>query len=85
MKVKEALRLLHSEDIVFADLWTNNTLYVTSEHCVVLVDFDCPGKNRESRYPVMLHPDEVSAEWLCYLLYGSWFSMATGLVEGFLH
>ena len=82
--VEEALHLLHSEDIIFADLRTNNILYVASEHRVVLIDFDWPGKNRESRYPVMLHSDEVSAEWLCYLLCGPWL-MATGPVEGFLH
>ena len=53
------LRFLHSKDIVFADLRTNNILSVASEHHVVLIDFDWPGKNRESRYPVMLHSDEL--------------------------
>ena len=64
MKVEQALRLLHSEDIdiVFADLWTNNILYVASEHRVVLVDFYWSGKNSESRYPATPNLDEVSTQ-----------------------
>ena len=45
MKVEEALHLLHSEDIVFADLQTNNILYVASDYRVLigLVRIENPG------------------------------------------
>jgi hypothetical protein len=62
-KVEESLRLLHNEDIVFGDLRSNNILYVASEDRVVLVDFDWPGKNGESRYPVTLNPGDDGKTW----------------------
>jgi len=62
-KVEEAVRLLHSEDIVFGDLRTNNIIYVASQDRVVLVDFDWPGKDREARYPVTLNPHEAGKSW----------------------
>ncbi|KAJ3510653.1 hypothetical protein NLJ89_g4547 [Agrocybe chaxingu] len=50
-KVAEAVRILHENDIVFGDLRDPNILYVASRDDMVLVDFDWPGKDGESRYP----------------------------------
>ena len=55
-KVEEAVVTLLSEDNVFWDLRSNNIVCVPSEHRVAIVDFDWPGKNGVSRYPVTLNP-----------------------------
>jgi hypothetical protein len=54
------VRLLHQINVVFGDLWDPNILYEACEGCVVLVDFDWPGMDGESRYPVMLN---TSTDW----------------------
>lgn len=62
-KVREAVQLLHEQDIVFGDLRSNNILYVASEDHAVLVDFDWPGKDGESRYPATLNPGTDGKTW----------------------
>lgn len=61
MKVKEAVDLLHSSEIVFGDLRDPNVLYDSTDGCVMLVDFDWAGKERESLYPATLNPDNAWA------------------------
>jgi hypothetical protein len=60
--VGDAVRLLHGNDIVFGDLRDPNIIYDTSEGRVVLVDFDWPGKDGESRYPATLNPSNAWEE-----------------------
>ena len=69
-KVEEAVCRLHAEEIVFGDLRDPNILYIpsndSSDERVLLVDFDWPGKDGESKYPATLNPantwaDDVSA------------------------
>jgi serine/threonine protein kinase len=60
--VKDAIDLLHENDIVFGDLRDPNILYDASKARVVLVDFDWPGKDGESRYPATLNPSNAWAE-----------------------
>ncbi|KAG6878678.1 hypothetical protein C0992_007692 [Termitomyces sp. T32_za158] len=55
-KVKEAIELLHSNNIVFGDLRVPNVI-ARGEEDVVLVDFDWCGKEGEARYPVDLNMD----------------------------
>ncbi|KAJ3508829.1 hypothetical protein NLJ89_g5539 [Agrocybe chaxingu] len=54
-KVAEAIGILHANGIVFGDLRDPNILHVASKDHVVLVDFDWPGKDGESRYPASLN------------------------------
>ncbi|CAA7270480.1 unnamed protein product [Cyclocybe aegerita] len=54
-KVTEAVGILHANGIVFGDLQGPNILHVASKDHVVLVDFDWPGKDGESRYPASLN------------------------------
>jgi hypothetical protein len=60
--VKDAIDLLHKNDIVFGDLRDPNMVYDASEARVILVDFDWPGKDGESRYPATLNPSNAWAE-----------------------
>jgi hypothetical protein len=61
-RIGDAVRLLHENNIVFGDLWDPNILYVVYRDRVVLVDFDWPRKDGESRYPAMLNSSNVWAE-----------------------
>lgn len=54
-KVEEALRILHSAEIVFGDLREPNILYAHSDSRVFLVDFDWCGKHDEHRYPATVN------------------------------
>jgi hypothetical protein len=63
-RVGDALRLLHESNVVFGDLRDPNIIYDAFKGRVVLVDFDWPGKDGESRYPATLNtsncwPEEV--------------------------
>lgn len=58
--VEEAVSLLHSKDIVFADLCDSNILVIKDENkeCHrMLVDFDWAGVNNMDRYPSFMNPD----------------------------
>jgi len=58
---RKAVDLLHDNDIVFGDLRDPNIL-VTPEGHVLLIDFDWPGRDGESRYPASLNPGNNWAE-----------------------
>jgi serine/threonine protein kinase len=60
--IEDAIGLLHENNIVFGALRDPNILYDASEACVVLVDFDWPGRDGESRYPATLNPSNAWAE-----------------------
>ncbi|KAF8157797.1 hypothetical protein B0H34DRAFT_706072 [Crassisporium funariophilum] len=60
--INEAVRILHAEGIVFGDLRDPNILYLASEACAMLVDFDWPGKDGECRYPATLNPSNAWPE-----------------------
>lgn len=60
--VKDAIDLLHENDIVLGDLRNPSILYDASKARVVLVDFDWSGKDGESRYPATLNPSNAWAE-----------------------
>ncbi|KAF8727267.1 hypothetical protein AX14_007435 [Amanita brunnescens Koide BX004] len=53
-EVSKAVGLLHENNIVFGDLRDPNILYDEPKNRVVLVDFDWPGQDGESRYPATL-------------------------------
>jgi tRNA A-37 threonylcarbamoyl transferase component Bud32 len=61
-RVRDAVLLLHENNIVFGDLRDPNILYDVSNDRVVLVDFDWAGKDGESRYPATLNHGNVWAE-----------------------
>ncbi|KAG5635434.1 hypothetical protein H0H81_011254, partial [Sphagnurus paluster] len=54
-QVKEAVNLLHKENIVFGDLQNPNILYSETLNQVFLVDFDWTGKHEGDRYPTALN------------------------------
>jgi hypothetical protein len=58
-RVTDAVSLLHANNIVFGDLRDPNIVYADNDH-VVLVDFDWPGTDGESKYPASLNDDN---EW----------------------
>jgi serine/threonine protein kinase len=60
-KVKQAISILHTESIVFADLRLPNIL-ITEKETPMLVDFDWCGKHGIGRYPSSLN-DLSSIEW----------------------
>jgi serine/threonine protein kinase len=58
--VEEAVLLLHSNNIVFADLRDSNILVIrdeNEEYHGVLVDFDWAGMNNVDSYPSFMNPD----------------------------
>jgi RIO-like serine/threonine protein kinase len=59
---KDAVHILHAENIVFGDLRDPNILYLTSKARAMLVDFDWCGKDGEARYPATLNPSIAWAE-----------------------
>ena len=61
-EVSKAVGLLHENNIVFGDLRDPNILYDESKDRVVLVDFDWPGLDGESRYPATLNPSNAWEE-----------------------
>ncbi|KAF8623060.1 hypothetical protein AX15_006528 [Amanita polypyramis BW_CC] len=61
-EVGKAIRLLHENNIVFGDLRDPNILYDEIEGRIVLVDFDWPGQDGESRYPATLNPSNAWEE-----------------------
>ncbi|KAI0250970.1 hypothetical protein BJV78DRAFT_1214991 [Lactifluus subvellereus] len=54
-RVKQAIKLLHSRDLVFGDLRLPNIL--VKDESVMFVDFDWCGKAGEARYPATLNND----------------------------
>ena len=54
--VRQAVHLLHQQNIVFGDLRDPNILYDASKSCTLVVDFDWPGEDGVSRYPATLNP-----------------------------
>lgn len=54
--VREAVGLLHAQNIVFGDLRLQN-IFVENCGKVRLVDFDCAGTKDVSRYPATLKVD----------------------------
>ncbi|KAF8956121.1 hypothetical protein BDZ97DRAFT_1672053 [Flammula alnicola] len=54
--VRQAVCLLHEQNIVFGDLRAPNILYEVSKSCAVIVDFDWPGMHQVDRYPATLNP-----------------------------
>ena len=54
--VRQAVHLLHQQNIFFGDLRNPNILYDASKNCAVVVDFDWPGEDGVSRYPATLNP-----------------------------
>ena len=56
--VPEALKLLHSQGLVFGDLREQNVLYLPDGGGrALLVDFDGVGRDGEDRYSACLNPD----------------------------
>jgi serine/threonine protein kinase len=58
--IEEAITLLHSKDIVFADLRDTNILVFQdkdNEYRGMLVDFDWAGVNDVDSYPSLMNPD----------------------------
>jgi Ser/Thr protein kinase RdoA (MazF antagonist) len=51
--VKQAIELLHSQNLVFGDLRVPNILI--KDEGVMIIDFDWCGKAREARYPATLN------------------------------
>jgi len=61
-QIREAMRLLHKQNIVFGDLRDSNVLYVASKDGIVVVDFDWPGEDGVCRYPATLNRSNGWAE-----------------------
>ena len=60
--IDNALHILHAKDIIFGDLRDPNILYLASEECAMLVDFDWCGKDGEDRYSATLNPSNAWPE-----------------------
>ncbi len=58
--VRQAVHLIHEQNIVLGDLRDPNILYIASKSCAVVVDFDWPGVDGVDRYPATLNPTN---EW----------------------
>ena len=61
-EVSKAVGLLHENNIVFGDLRDPNILYAESKNRVVLVGFDWPGQDGESRYPATFNSSNAWEE-----------------------
>jgi len=55
--MRQAVHLLHEQNIVFGDLRDPNILYDASSGCTFVVDFDWPGIHEVDRYPATLNPN----------------------------
>src|ERR1044072_821872 len=58
--IKEAVKLLHSNDIIFTDLHDTNILVIqdeNDEYHGMLVDFDWTDLNNVDSYPSLMNPD----------------------------
>lgn len=60
-QVQAILAHLHDHDYVFGDLRSPNIM-VTKNDKVMFIDFDLVGKDRKSRYPIIM-ADSESIEW----------------------
>ena len=60
--VRDAVHILHANDIVFGDLREPNILYLESRARAMLVDFDGCGQDGKDRYPATLNPSNAWAE-----------------------
>jgi hypothetical protein len=58
-QIQEAVGILHTNNIVFADLRLPNIMVTPDEH-VMLVDFDWCGVHEEGIYPITLNDDRDS-------------------------
>ena len=75
--VRQAMSLLHKQNIVFGDLRDPNILYDASKGCTWIVDFDWPGVDGVSRYPVTLNStnqwhEDVSPYGLMHKAHDLW-------------
>jgi hypothetical protein len=52
-RIREAVELLHSDNLVFGDLRSPNVM-ITDENDVKLVDFNWAGEDGQSRYPYLI-------------------------------
>jgi len=77
-RVSDAVGLLHEKDIVFGDLRDPNILYDASKGQVVLVDFDWPGTDGQTRYSATLNinnkewPEEVLPYGIMHKAHDLW-------------
>jgi RIO-like serine/threonine protein kinase len=57
--LRDAIKLLHNENLVFADLRTPNILVVDINGCqqAKLIDFDWCGVHNKDRYPPSMNSD----------------------------
>lgn len=60
--VRQAVDLLHAQNIVFGDLRDPNILYIASESRAVIIDFDWSGQDGVSRYPAAINRTNAWAE-----------------------
>lgn len=61
--LRQAVRLLHRNDLVFGDLREPNVLVTGKDEGMMLVDFDWCGREGEARYPCGINLDVDSIPW----------------------
>ncbi|KAI0084609.1 hypothetical protein BDY19DRAFT_1060168 [Irpex rosettiformis] len=62
-RLREAVKLLHEDGLVFGDLRKPNVLVTEDGESVMLVDFDWCGKEGEGRYPSDIDLDGYTISW----------------------